>query len=56
MLIKATCILTGGEVCYMCEKKSCCEHLEKKVADPKECSPEQIAECHPESETHPCAE
>jgi hypothetical protein len=40
----------------MCDEKSCCEHPEKKVKDPKKCSPEQIAECHPESETHPCAE
>ena len=38
----------------MCDKESCCEHPEKKVKDPKECSPEQIAECHPESENHPC--
>jgi len=44
------------EVYIMCNQKSCCEHPEKKAKDPKKCSPEQIAECHPESGTHPCAE
>ncbi len=29
-------------------------HPEKKIKDPKRCSPEQRAECHPESESHPC--
>jgi len=49
------CFLVG-EVCFMCKEKSCCEHPEKKVKDPKECSPEQIAECHPKSKGHPCTE
>ena len=33
-----------------------CTNPEKKVKDPKKCSPEQIAECHPESKEHPCEE
>jgi hypothetical protein len=31
-----------------------CTNPEKKVKDPKLCSPEQIAKCHPESKDHPC--
>jgi hypothetical protein len=38
----------------MCECDS--TNTEKKVKDPKKCSPEQIAECHPKSEEHPCEE
>ncbi len=40
----------------MCDKSSCCTHPEKKAKDPKKCSPEQIAECHPDAEGHPCAD
>jgi len=42
------------EVCLMCDCG--CTNPEKKAKDPKKCSPEQIAECHPESEGHPCEE
>ena len=42
------------EVCIMCDCG--CTSPEKKVKDPKKCSPEQIAECHPESKGHPCEE
>ena len=31
-----------------------CTNPEKKVKDSEKCSPEQIAECHPESKDHPC--
>jgi len=40
----------------MCGKQSSCTHPEKKIIDPKGCSPEQIAECHPEAKKHPCEE
>ena len=42
------------EVCLMCDCG--CTNPEKKVKDPKKCSPEQIAECHPDSKGHPCEE
>ena len=35
----------------MCEKQKDCEC--PKGEDPRECTPEQIAECHPEG-GHPC--
>ena len=35
----------------MCQEKKHCGCHEGK--DPKECTPEQIAECHPEG-GHPC--
>jgi len=38
----------------MCDKETCCKHPEMNVENPKECSPEQIAKCHPKSKTHPC--
>lgn len=40
----------------MCCKQSSCQHREKEVGEPEKCSPERIAECHPESEIHSCAE
>ena len=42
------------EACPMCDCG--CTNPEKKVKDPKKCSPKQIAECHPESKGHPCEE
>lgn len=39
----------------MCRKGSC-EHPEKLKGKPEECTPEQIAECHPGAEQHPCLE
>ena len=41
----------------MCEKKSCCcTNPEKLENEPKDCTPEQIAECHPCPEEHPCVD
>jgi hypothetical protein len=37
-----------------CDPKCKCEHRELLQGDPKECSPEQIRECHGEAEEHPC--
>jgi len=38
----------------MCKEKSKCCH---KVKAPRDCTPEQIAECHPEAKGgHPCEE
>ena len=39
----------------MCDKKEGCQQPEKGKGDPRECSPEQIKECHGEVEGHPCA-
>lgn len=36
-----------------CRGKCECSHPEKKK-DPKECTPEQIRECHGEVKEHPC--
>jgi ArsR family transcriptional regulator, arsenate/arsenite/antimonite-responsive transcriptional repressor len=44
----------GKEVKKMCE--SCCQFPEKFKEKPQECTPEQIKECHGETETHPCEE
>ena len=45
----------------MCDKCGCTKPEEKKDVPcdkfqnkPKECTPEQIAKCHPESKDHPC--
>lgn len=37
-----------------CDPKSKCTHPEKLKGDPKECTPEQIQECHGEVGEHPC--
>jgi len=42
------------EVSSMCDCG--CTNPEKKVKDPAKCSPEQVAECHPKSKGHRCAE
>jgi hypothetical protein len=42
------------EVRKMCDCK--CQYPEKLKAKPEECSPEQIKECHGDSEEHPCEE
>ncbi len=34
--------------------KCCCEHPEKLKGKPEDCSPEQIKECHSDSNNHPC--
>jgi hypothetical protein len=36
----------------MCEKCGCSKTPEKQ--DPKQCSPEQIKECHGDTDKHPC--
>lgn len=38
----------------MCQ--CCCEKPEKLVGKPKECTPEQIKECHGDVEGHPCVD
>ena len=38
----------------MCKDVSCCQKPEKLKGKPEECTPEQIAECHPDQEGHPC--
>lgn len=39
----------------MCEKKGCCcQKPEKLKKTPEECTPEQIEECHGDTEEHPC--
>ena len=40
----------------MCKNESCCQKPEKLKEKPEECTPEQIAECHPDEEGHPCEE
>jgi ArsR family transcriptional regulator len=42
----------GRKVKKMCQ--SCCQYPEKLKGKPEECSPEQIKECHGETETHSC--
>jgi len=37
---------------HMC--KDCCEHPEKLKGKPEECTPEQIRECHGDTQKHPC--
>jgi len=36
------------------ERGCCCEHPEKQVECPTECTPEQIRECHRDVAEHPC--
>ena len=40
----------------MCQASKGCEHPEKLKGEPKDCFPEQVAECHPEANEgeHPC--
>jgi len=42
----------------MCDgKDSCaCEKPEKLKTTPEECTPEQVKECHGDTEQHPCTE
>ena len=44
--------LCGKEVEKMCNCH--CEHPEKLHGSPEECTPEQIKECHGDTENHPC--
>jgi ArsR family transcriptional regulator, arsenate/arsenite/antimonite-responsive transcriptional repressor len=43
------------EVMNMC-CNDCCQQPEKLKGTPQECTPEQIRECHGDSETHPCVD
>jgi len=38
----------------MCQSKSSCTHPEQLKGEPKDCSAEQIAICHPGDNGHPC--
>jgi hypothetical protein len=38
----------------MCQSKSGCTHPENLKGEPKDCSAEQIAICHPGEKDHPC--
>lgn len=38
----------------MCEKNECCQKPENLKGDPKDCSPEQIEECHGDAKDHCC--
>ena len=38
----------------MCNTKDGCLQPEKGKGDPRDCSPEQIKECHGEVRKHPC--
>jgi len=38
----------------MCQSKSGCTQPENLKGDPKDCSAEQIAICHPGEKSHPC--
>ncbi len=38
----------------MCKKDNCCQKPEKLKGKPKDCTPEQIKECHGDSKEHPC--
>jgi hypothetical protein len=42
------------EVKAMCQEKSSCSHPENSKEEPRECSAEQIAICHPDGESHSC--
>ncbi len=42
----------GRRMPEMC--KNCCKQPEKLKLAPKECTPEQIKECHGEEKDHPC--
>ena len=39
----------------MCDPKKKCEKPENLKTTPKECTPEQIRECHGDVEDHSCA-
>ena len=42
----------------MCQGNKGCEHPEQLKGEPKDCSPEQMANCHPQAKPgeHPCTE
>ena len=38
----------------MCNKDDCCQKPERLKGNPKDCTPEQIKECHGEAKRHTC--
>jgi len=34
--------------------KDCCQQPEKLKGKPEDCTPEQVKECHGDTENHPC--
>jgi hypothetical protein len=40
----------------MCQERhaGCCEHSEKLKGTPEDCTPEQIRECHGDTDAHCC--
>jgi hypothetical protein len=38
----------------MCEQCGCTKSEGEKKTDPKQCTPEQIKECHGDVDKHPC--
>ncbi len=51
LLTEGVNIKERGEI-DMC--MDCCQHPDKLKGKPEDCTPEQIKECHGETETHPC--
>jgi len=47
-------IVIAKEVDRMCGNIKCCRREREQVSDPRQCSPEQIRECHGEVTEHPC--
>ena len=41
-------------MCTKHSKKRCCLNPEQKRANPGNCSPKQIKECHGDEKHHPC--
>jgi len=38
----------------MCEKGKCCQRPKKLKGKPKDCTPQQVKECHGDVQKHPC--
>jgi hypothetical protein len=51
--IKKTGFYREFQMCQP-QKEVDCQHPEKLKGKPGECSPEQIKECHGQTEEHPC--
>jgi hypothetical protein len=41
-------------MCCRDENKKGCRNPEKLKGEPKDCTPEQIRECHGDAKEHPC--
>jgi ArsR family transcriptional regulator len=53
-LAEASSNMIGGDTMCDCSSKSKCAHPERLQGDPRECTPEQIRECHGEGAEHAC--